>query len=184
MKFGVQSCLKINTCVCLSDLLCGFQQGKTEFGKIKVKSTTLPRNSIGFRQAFEACHIYLGGGYIYKIKSSAECPSKLWLLFAPFMMMLMHIPFYLSKCALLCWHEFQAPYECSDVIAMCTHCLLTRDGRQDKSTHQHTRVFLQTSKGSFMGLVAIHPQEFTFFFFLLVKLRFRYLNKCCCSLFK
>lgn len=28
VKFGVQSCLKINTCVCSSDLLCGFQQGK------------------------------------------------------------------------------------------------------------------------------------------------------------
>lgn len=61
VKFGVQSCLKINTCVCLSGLLCGFQQGKSEFGsKIKVKSTTLPRNSIGVEQAFEACRIYWG----------------------------------------------------------------------------------------------------------------------------
>lgn len=75
-------------------------------------------------------------------------------------------PFYLSKCALLCWHEFQAPDECSDVIAMCTHSLLTCEGRQDKSTHQHTRVFLQTkAKALFMGLVAIHPQEFLFVFF-------------------
>lgn len=47
-------------------------------------------------------------------------------------------PFLFIKCALLCWHEFQAPDECSDVIAMCTHCLLTRDGRQDKSTHPST----------------------------------------------
>lgn len=60
VKFGVQSCLKINTCVCLSDLLCGFQQGKTEFGKIKVKSTTLPRNSIGMGRAFKVCYNYLG----------------------------------------------------------------------------------------------------------------------------
>lgn len=30
VKFGVQSCLKINTCVCLSDFLCGFQQGKKQ----------------------------------------------------------------------------------------------------------------------------------------------------------
>lgn len=30
VKFGVQSCLKINTCVCLSDLLCGFQQEKKQ----------------------------------------------------------------------------------------------------------------------------------------------------------
>lgn len=65
VKFGVQSCLKINTCVCLSDLLCGFQQGgkkikKTEFGKIKIKSTTLPKSSIGLEQAFEVCRIYLG----------------------------------------------------------------------------------------------------------------------------
>lgn len=46
VKFGVQSCLKINTCVCLSDFLCGFQQGKTEFGKIEAKSTTLPKNKM------------------------------------------------------------------------------------------------------------------------------------------
>lgn len=28
MKFGVQSSLKINTCVCLSDYLCGFHPGE------------------------------------------------------------------------------------------------------------------------------------------------------------
>lgn len=185
MKFGVQSCLKINTCVCLSDLLCGFQQGKkkTEINEIKVKSTTLPRNLIGLDQAFEACRMYLGSK-VYISISSAECPCKVWLLFAPFMMMLMHIPFYLSKCALLCWHEFQAPDECSNVIAMCTHCLLTCDGRQDESTHQHTRVFLQTGKGSFYGS-SCNPSSGIFLFcFLLFKISFRYLNKCCCSLFK
>lgn len=74
-------------------------------------------------------------------------------------------PYYLSKCALLCWHEFQAPDECSDVIAMCTHCLLTCEGRQDKSTHQHTRVFLQTSKGSFYGS-SCNPSSGIFFFVL------------------
>lgn len=89
------------------------------------------------------------------------------------MMMLMHIPFYLSKCALLCWHEFQAPDECSHVIAVCTHGLLmlTGDGRQDESTHQHTRGFFFCEQAKtllfvwffLMGLVAIHPQEFTFF---------------------
>lgn len=75
-------------------------------------------------------------------------------------------PFYLSKCALLCWHEFQAPDECSDVIAMCTHCLLTCDGRQDKSINT-IEFFCKQAKALFMGLVAIHPQEF--FLFLLLK---------------
>lgn len=77
-------------------------------------------------------------------------------------------PFYLSKCALLCWHEFQAPDECSDDIAICTHCLLTCDGRQDKSTHQHTRVFLRISKDSFYGS-SCNPSSGIIFLFLLFK---------------
>lgn len=37
VKFGVQSCLKINTCVCLSDFLCGFQQGKKKQNLVRSK---------------------------------------------------------------------------------------------------------------------------------------------------
>lgn len=91
MKFGVQSCLKINTCVCLSDLLCGFQQGKkkTEFGKIKAKSTTLPRIQLVWDGRLKPV-VFI---WVLKSISSAECPCKVWLPFAPFMTMLMHIPF-------------------------------------------------------------------------------------------
>lgn len=106
---------------------------------------------------------------------------------APFIMTSMHIPFNLWKWALPCWREFPAPDECNH-----THCLLTRDDRQDESTHQHARVFFANRQKLlfFMGLVAIHPQEFFFLFsflcfgFLLFKMSFRYLNKCCCSSFK
>lgn len=71
-------------------------------------------------------------------------------------------PFYLSKCALLCWHEFQLLMSVALLTAVCTHCLLTCDGRQDKSTHQHTRVFLQTSKGSLYGS-SCNPSSGIFF---------------------
>lgn len=60
---------------------------------------------------------------------SAECPWKVELHFAPFMLKLMHIPYFFfififlhGNFALL-QREFQATDECRDVAAACTHCV-------------------------------------------------------------
>lgn len=106
-----------------------FSTGRNRICEVQSESTTLPRNKIGLEEALEACNICLVSK---KYIGMLNAPAKFDYFLAPFVM-LMHIP-HLSKSALLCWHEFQAPDECSDVIALV---FVRRNGRQDKSTHQH-----------------------------------------------
>lgn len=56
----------------------------------------------------------------------------------------------------------QAKLWCCYVCVLAVCC---RDGRQDKSTHLYTiELFCKQAKALFMGLVAVHPQEFCFVF--------------------
>lgn len=106
VKFGVQSCLKINTCVRWSDVLCGFQPGKREKKQKQnqldqgqtVKHNSAHKNLYALGWTFEV-------SYLFQIKKkrkkeidiyivSAECPWKVELHFAPFMLTLMHISYY------------------------------------------------------------------------------------------
>lgn len=75
----------------------------------------------------------------------------------------MHIP-HLLEIAMLCWHEFQTPKVSVAELLECA--LLFVDVMLGRTSPLiNTRVLLQTSKALFMGLVAIHPQEFFFSLF-------------------
>lgn len=140
--------------------------------------------------------------YLFQIKKkeidiyivSAECPWKVELHFAPFMLTLMHISFFFYflpswKLALL-QREFQATDECRDVAAVCTHCVPL------------TSPPINAPEGFFSLFLSFHlplppppspwktavngsscnPSSGNVYFFLF-KISFRYLNKCCCSSF-
>lgn len=91
VKFGVQSSLKINTCVCLSDSLCGFYQGEKK--KINLKAQQLVQN-----RCLKSVLLI----WIWKIHlSDAERPCSVWLFDANNEAVDAY-PFYLSNHALLC----------------------------------------------------------------------------------
>lgn len=101
---------------------------------------------------------------------SAECPWKVELHFAPFMLKLNFFSSFMETCSAAAqvsgyWWVSRC---CSSLHSLCS---------ADKSTHQRTRgVFLSLSlfpppvsspeKQLSMGLVAIHPQEMFIFFCL------------------
>lgn len=205
VKFGVQSCLKINTCVRWSDVLCGFQPGKwekkqnkTNWIKVKLESTTLPtkicmlwdgllKSPIYFRlkkkkkrnrYLYSKCWMSLEGWVTFCTIHANVDAYQLFFFFSSFM----------ETCSAAArvsgyWWVLRC---CSSLHSLCS---------ADKSTHQHTRgVFLSLSlfpppvvppsspwKTAVNGS-SCNPSSGNVYFFLF-KISFRYLSKCCCSSF-